>query len=249
MNWKKKKRHLAAGEEKLLAAVVPPGEDLPAVQAHLQNTHHDEENKAIRIAPNQTKGLNAKPIKIHSQKPAHPRVGAPRRAEHDLVDAVPVPDHLQLRDFMATRGKQWAASPLGRLGLPRRFTLRVCAFLVSAKKKKKHRASARAAWNPRATGHTSAASAEAKASATNQSSGSLSLAAANSQGTPRQQQQTDRMQREMEMHVVVRSAAQGNHLVTSPLEDRDEGGEARREARVGEALASLVREEDERIRG
>jgi hypothetical protein len=51
------------------------------------------------------------------------------------------------------------------------------------------------------------------------------------------------------MHVVVRSAAQGNHLVTSPLEDRDEGGEARREARVGEALASLVREEDERIRG
>lgn len=89
--------HLAAGEEELLAAVVPPGEDLPAVQAHLQNTHHDEENKAIRIAPNQTKGLNAKPIKIHSQKPAHPRVGAPRRAEHDLVDAVPVPDHLQLR--------------------------------------------------------------------------------------------------------------------------------------------------------
>jgi hypothetical protein len=31
--------HLAAGEEELLAAVVPPGDDLPAVQADLQPPH------------------------------------------------------------------------------------------------------------------------------------------------------------------------------------------------------------------
>lgn len=33
---KKKKRYLAAGEEEILAAVVPPGDYLAAVQAHLQ---------------------------------------------------------------------------------------------------------------------------------------------------------------------------------------------------------------------
>ena len=56
----REKSHLTAGEEEILAAVVPPGDYLAAVQAHLQCKPTNP--AAAKPRQNHTKASNAKPI-------------------------------------------------------------------------------------------------------------------------------------------------------------------------------------------
>jgi len=103
-NKKRKKIHLAAGEEELLAAVVPPGDDLAAVQAHLQSKSGSQSSQRRRNSIKTTTKQAMRSRSIGQQerveyvaRSPYPRGGSLGRAEHDLGDAVPVPDHLQPR--------------------------------------------------------------------------------------------------------------------------------------------------------
>lgn len=100
--WKiiRRKFYLTAGEQELLAAVVPPGDDLAAVQAHLQSqsgSPASDGKPPSKPRPTKQCGADRLPNKRKWSRSPYPRGGSLGRAEHDLGDAVPVPDHLQPR--------------------------------------------------------------------------------------------------------------------------------------------------------